>query len=307
MTKLSVSTHWIAHRHTDGNAMVDELNQAGFSTVELGYDTMPDLVPGIRNAISEKRIRCRSVHNFCPVPDSFSKGHPELFSLSSLDPGDRQSAVYNSLKSIRFAAQIGAEVVVTHAGNVAMRPFTGKLAKLYHRGKHETPRYDRLRAKAMYARHTPANIHMNALYVSIEELLPELETLKIKLAFENLPSLEALPAATEHDAIFDKFPSSYICYWHDFGHAQVMQNLRLEPHFAKLHRFSSRTAGLHIHDTDGTEDAHRMPPIPGGIHWDIARKLINPDWCMVLEPAPGTDAADVKRSVQYLEKQWGVQ
>jgi len=304
MSKLAVSTHWITHRHTDGSALIDEIRAAGFATVELGYDIRPELVPGIRRAVAEQRIRCRSLHNFCPVPNSFAQGHPELFSLSALDPGDRQSAVYHTRHTIQFAATIGAEAVVTHAGNIAMRRFTEKLTKLYLRGKHETPRYDRLRGKAAYNRQTPAQMHFNALCLSIEELLPDLEEHQVKLAFENLPSLEALPSIEEQEALFERFPSPMLCYWHDFGHAQILQNLRLAPHFARLQRFQQRTAGVHIHDTDGTEDAHRMPPVPHGIHWDLSRRLIHPEWCLVLEPAPGTPVETVQAAVRYLDSTW---
>ncbi len=304
MNIFSVSTHWIAHRHDDGSAMIDEILAAGFTRVELGYDTLPHLVPGIEQAVAEKRIRCRSLHNFCPVPESFSQGHPELFSLSSLDPGDRQSAVYHTRRTLQFAARMGAEAVVSHAGNVSMPRYTEKLTKLYQRNKTDTPRYDRLRIKAGAARRTPALAHFNALCLSIEELLPDLESLQIKLAFENLPSFEAIPSISEQTALFEKFPSPYLCYWHDFGHAQVMQNLRMAPHFNRLQLFQQRTAGVHIHDTAGTEDAHIMPPVPNGIHWDIPKALINPNWCLVLEPRPGTPAEEVQAATQFLNETW---
>ena len=304
MIKLAVSTHWIAHRHADGSAMIDEINQAGFDTVELGYDTLPALVPGIREAVSGKRIRCRSLHNFCPVPESIAQGHPELFSLASLDPNERQSAVYHTTRTLQFAAEIGAEAVVSHAGNIGMRRFTEKLTKLHRRGKHETPRYDRLRGKAAFSRHPPAHIHFSALCLSIEELLPEMEDLKVKLALENLPSLEAIPSIEEQESLFAKFSSPLLCYWHDFGHAQILQNLRIAPHFARLQRFHARTAGLHIHDTTGTDDAHLMPPAPHGIHWDVPRHLINPDWCLVLEPASGTPVEQVQSATKFIQETW---
>jgi len=304
MTTLSVSTHWIAHLHDDGSAMIDAINDAGFTNVELGYDTLPHLVPGIEKAVADQRVSVRSLHNFCPVPDTFSKGHPELFSLSSLNDGERQSAVYHTRKTITFAASLGSTAVVSHAGNVSMRRFTEKFTKLYNKDKTNTPRYDRLRAKASETRRMPAMSHFSALCRSVEELLPTLEELQIKLAFENLPSFEAIPSIEEQEALFEKFPSPYLCYWHDFGHAQVMQNLRLAPHVHRLQRFHARTAGVHIHDTAGTEDAHIMPPMANGIHWEYTDKWINHDWCLVLEPRPGTTTEEVQTAVQFLENIW---
>jgi sugar phosphate isomerase/epimerase len=304
MTNLSVSTHWIAPDHANGSAMIEEINQAGFSSVELGYDTLPALVPGIKQAVAEKRISVRSLHNFCPVPDCFTKGHPELFSLASLDPDERQSAVYHTKRTLAFAAEIGAEVVVTHAGNVTMPRFTEKLAKQYAHGKLDTPRYDRLRSKAYFARKTPASAHFSALCLSIEELLPEMENLRIKLAFENLPSVEAIPTPEEQTQLFERFPSPFLCYWHDFGHAQIMQHLQIAPHFARLQRFHMRTAGVHIHDTTAIEDSHQMPPLEGGVHWHIPRDLIDPNWCLVLEPKPGTSVESVQSAARFIEATW---
>jgi sugar phosphate isomerase/epimerase len=302
MIKLAVSSHWIAYRHVDGNAMADEINEAGFDTVELGYDTPPQWVPGIQQAVTEKRIRCRSLHNFCPVPEGIAKGHPESFSLSALQSGERQSAVYHTRQTIAFAATIGAETVVSHAGNIAMRPFTPRLVKHYNHK--DTPRYDRLRAKAALTRRPLSQPHMHALCLSIEELLPDLESRRIKLAFENLPSLEAIPSLDEQAFLFQRFPSPHLCYWHDFGHAQILQNLQIAPHFTRLQRFQSRTAGMHIHDTTATEDAHTMPPLAGGIHWEATQKLIHPSWCLVLEPAPGTPVEAVQKARDYLEDLW---
>jgi sugar phosphate isomerase/epimerase len=304
MIQIAVSTHWLSASHTDGSQLADAINQVGFTSVELGYDTLSHLVPGLVSAIQDNRIQCKSIHNFCPVPDGFEQGHPELFSLASLEPDDRQSAVYHTKKSIEFAARIGAEVVVSHAGNIAMRRFTEKLIKQYERGHLETPRYDRLRIKAATARKTPAKIHFNALCLSVEELLPELENHNVKLAFENLPSVEAMMTIHEQIELFEKFPSKHLTYWHDFGHAQVLQHLRMEPHFLRLKRFKERTAGFHIHDTSGPYDAHIMPPAENGIHWELTRELIQPNCAMILEPAPGTNAAAVKKAKSYLEQVW---
>lgn len=307
MNPIAVSTHWLAARHTDGSQLADEMNHIGFTAVELGYDTLPSLVPGLISAMQDKRLSCRSIHNFCPVPDGFDQGHPELFTLASLDPGDRQSAVYHTKKSIAFAAQIGAEVVVSHAGNIGMRPFTKKLVKRFERGHRQTARFDRLRFQAAAARRPPAQIHFNALCVSVEELIPELETHNIKLAFENLPSIEAMMTIEEQAELFEKFPSPHLCYWHDFGHAQVLQLLRMEPHFLRLKRFKDRLAGYHIHDTAGPYDAHIMPPTENGIHWQVAKPLIRPDCCMVLEPAPQTAPNEIQSAMKYLNKIWGLE
>ncbi len=302
MNALAVSTHWIAYRHADGSAMADEINSAGFQSVELGYDTRPELVPGIRAALADGRITCDSVHNTCPVPDGFAKGHPEWFLLASTDATERQAAIHHTLQTARFAASIGARIVVCHAGNVQMPRFTAKLARLYTRGKKETPRYDRLRAKASAARQAAARPHFSALCQALDELLPGMEQCGIVLAFENLPSLEAMPTAEEQAELFARFPSPCLQYWHDFGHGQILQNLGIAPNLSRLRRFADRTAGVHIHDTNDASDSHTMPPLPGGVAWAPATALLQPDWTLVLEPATATPSELVQHAHQFIQQ-----
>jgi len=61
----------------------------------------------------------------------------------------------------------------------------------------------------------------------------------------------------EFEAIFEIFgPDSNIGYWHDTGHAQVFENLKIAKHKDYLDRFSGRLIGAHIHDIRGTIDDH---------------------------------------------------
>lgn len=300
MPTLAISTHWIAYRHDNGEALVDEMLAAGFQAVELGYDTRHELVPGLCAAISAGRIACNSVHNTCPLPEGITHGHPELFLLASTDPNEQQAAIYHTRSTIAFAASIGARTIVSHAGNVAMRPYTPKLTKLALQGKRDTRRYDRLRAKAHAARAQYAPAHFDALCRAIERLLPDLEKHQVVLAFENLPSLEAIPTLEEQQALFTRFSSPHLQYWHDFGHGQVLQQLGIAPHLARLRRFRDRTAGVHIHDTNGISDMHGMPPLPQGIAWEAALSLVQPEWTLVLEPAPGTSTEAVQQACCFL-------
>ena len=301
MSALAVSTHWIAFRHDDGSALADEINSAGFQAVELGYDTRPELVPGLRAACADGRIRCASVHNTCPVPDGIPKGHPEWFLLASLDPAEQQAAIHHTLNSARFAASIGARTVVTHAGNVQMRAFTPKLSRCYTHGKCGTARYDRLRAKANAARQVAAPRHFDALCKALDSLLPELEKIQVTIALENLPSLEAIPTIEEQAELFHRFPSPCLQYWHDFGHGQILQNLGIAPSLSRLRRFGNRTAGVHIHDTDSVSDSHSMPPLEGGVAWEHVVPLIQPEWTLVLEPAIATPLESLQQARRFLQ------
>ena len=146
---FSLSTRWNAYRHENGEAMVDEIIKLGFNRLELGYDLRIELVPGVKQRIASGEITCPSVHNYCPVPIGAPRGHPELFSLRSLDDRERDSAVRYTGNTIDFAAEIGAKAVVVHAGNVKMKPRTRKLISMIEAGKQHTPKFEKIDRKSV--------------------------------------------------------------------------------------------------------------------------------------------------------------
>ena len=115
--KIALSTNWCNSRLEDGGAIVDEALSLGFDALELGFRTTELQAAGIKARLGEMPVG--SVHAFCPVPISAPSGHPELFTLASFDAGARALARAHVAKNVRFAAEVGADAVVLHAGRVA--------------------------------------------------------------------------------------------------------------------------------------------------------------------------------------------
>ena len=82
---FALTTRWNAGRHTDGEALIEEILGMGFRHVELGYDLRRDLVPGVMKMVEKGAVKVDSVHNYCPVPMGAPYGHPELFTLADRD------------------------------------------------------------------------------------------------------------------------------------------------------------------------------------------------------------------------------
>ena len=68
---ISCSTCWNSGRHTDGAAMIQEILDLGFDTVELGHGIRLPLVEGILKMWEAGKVKISSLHNFCPLPPAF--------------------------------------------------------------------------------------------------------------------------------------------------------------------------------------------------------------------------------------------
>ncbi len=301
---FSLSTRWNAYRHETGEALVDEILELGFDQVELGYDLQQYHVMGVRDRIESGQVKCSSVHNYCPVPVGALRGHPELFSLSSLDDRERESAVRHTGRTIEFAAEMGAKVVVAHAGNVRTRRRTRKLIELSEGGKQNTPKYEKLKLKLLMERSKKVPPYLDQLRRSLEDLLPVLEEAGLPIALENLPSWEAIPTENELEELLTELDSPLIRYWHDMGHGQVRHNLGLISHQRWADKLAPFMAGMHVHDVKPPAGDHIMPP-RGDIDFSDFRNAASHAKVWVLEPCPGTPAEHVVDGHKHLQSVWG--
>jgi len=300
---FSLSTRWNAYRHNSGEALVDDILELGFNRIELGYDLRIELVAGVKERIESGAIACGSVHNYCPVPVGAPRGHPEIFSLSSLDNRERESAVRYTSNTIDFAAEVGAKAVVVHAGNVRMRNRTSKLIDLIENEKQHTPKYEKIKLKLLLQRDKKVVKHIEQLYRSLEALLPKLEETSIAIGLENLPSWEAIPTESEAEDIFKKFNSPYIRYWHDMGHGQIRHNLGLTSHKHWFDRLAPYLVGMHIHDTAPPAGDHIMPPL-GNINFSDFKSAPVHANILVFEPCPGTPPEYVTKGLEHVKSAW---
>jgi sugar phosphate isomerase/epimerase len=304
---FSLSTRWNAARHTTGEAMIDEIVALGFQSVELGFDLRLPLVEGVRRRIQENVVKVQSVHNFCPLPVGAQVPHPELFLLASCDEENRKSAVRHTETSIGFAREIGASVVVAHAGYVDMgmwvRTRTATLVSMLEKDTDAGPEYERCKMRLLEGREKHVERHLEALYRSLDELVPNLKSSGVRLGLELLPTWEAIPTEMEMQAILKRYPGGEIVYWHDFGHGRIRENLGLSAHGHWFQKLGPSMVGMHVHDVFPPANDHLMPP-QGRMNFGVFRNWIRPDQIMVLEPAPGTPAAEVLEGARIISAEW---
>lgn len=305
--ELALSTRWNAGRHTRGESLVEEILELGFSRVELGYDTRLDLVEGVRAMVAAQAIRIDSVHNFCPVPMVAHRGHPEIFTFASKDAHERAQAVRYTTETIRFAASIGARVVVTHCGNIDMPRYSAELVALVEQGRAFSPEYEKCKLKLQVKREKKARKQLGYWQECLDKLLPECAAHQIILGMENLPTWEAVPTETELEHVLQHYRSPWLKYWHDMGHGQIRANLGLINTERWLERLTPHLAGMHVHDVGAQVQDHVMPPL-GDIDFSRYKAVANHHTrpLCVVEPTPRTPTEEIVAARVYLEETWGM-
>ena len=99
--------------------MLKEMVALGFTHVELSHGIRITLVPGIIRAVQEGVVQISSTHNFCPLPTGVTQAAPNLFEPSALEAGEHEQWLRHTKRSIDFAAQVQARVLVCHLGSVS--------------------------------------------------------------------------------------------------------------------------------------------------------------------------------------------
>ena len=267
---FALSTCWNASRHTDGKAMLEEVRSLGFEYAELSHNTSIALIPGIQSAVNSGIIKVSSLHNFCPLPVGLSGMMPDCYLPSALDDRERDQALRHTLRTLEFAAMLGAKAVVLHLGCIPMRwPNRPRhLMAMYTAGQARTPQFERLRQKTLVARARKQKRHFVQVCRVLDRLIPRAKQLKLKLGMETRMGIEEIPSEEEADSLIRCYGTDVLACWFDNAHCQIKENMGLLQQEAVLERFRGRMAGMHLQDFAPPLMDH-MPP--GSGEYDFAR------------------------------------
>ena len=280
--KFSLSTNWCNRRIESGEEIADKAMELGFEELELGFHTTQAQVKGFKARLDQ--IPIGSVHAFCPVPISAPQGYPELYSLASLDENDRAIARVHVKKNIEFAAEMGADAVVLHAGRVMCRG-------LFHRWdlKRRVKRGQKLVA---------------AFKRELEQMVPILERNKVTLGLENLPYLEGFPAEWEMKDLVGDWVKPWLDTGHDF--VRRVNQWTVSPLTSGEDAASPllQPIGMHINDSQGGDD--HLPPGEGRVDFPMLKTFAENARHVVFEPAANVREAALKKGIAHLRKLWAV-
>ena len=282
--KFSLSTNWCNRRLESGEEIADKAMELGFEELELGFHTTIEQVKGFKQRLD--RIPIGSVHAFCPVPISAPQGYPELYQLASLDDDARAIARVHVRKNVEFAAEMGADAVVLHAGRVMCRGFFSRrdMKRRVKRGRKLVDVFKR----------------------ELEQMVPVLEKNRVTLGLENLPYLEGFPAEWEMKDLVGDWVKPWLDTGHDFvrrinhwpSDAQSILNSQLSTS-QPLNPF-----GLHINDSQGGDD--HLPPGEGRVDFPALKEAAAQARHLVFEPAPSVSEKSLRKGLAHLREIWNV-
>lgn len=282
--KLSLSTNWCNRRLERGEEIADKAIELGFSELELGFHTTLQQVEGFRSRLAQ--IPVGSVHAFCPVPLSAPQGYPELYQLASFDPEMTRLATFHVTRNVEFAASMGADTVVLHAGRVLCDSWFARW---------------RVRRRAVRGQRM-----LEAFRPTLEALIPVLEKHKVTLALENLPYYEGFPNETELDEILKWDLGGWVKGWFDTGHHRVRQQRGwLLSTDNRQPSTDGHYAGMHLNDVVDASDDHLAPGF-GKVDFPALKSLAESVRHVVFEPAPSVSEDDLKQGIAHVKTIWEV-
>jgi len=239
MAQPALSTMWMQKRHQSLEEFFDAARELGFDTFELSHHVSRELVQAARLPAGD----VRAVHAPCPT-DVRTRGAQ----VSSLDKEERALAVEAVTASIQLAEQIGAPVVVVHAGRVVVNPMLEtELRALYDQGLKDTPEYGDLKAELADERRRHAERHLDATLSSLEQLAGVADSAGVNLGLENRVHYYEIPLPDELGLLLRELAGP-IAFCLDTGHAYVLEELGFVSHDEWLSGFGDHLVGVHLHD-----------------------------------------------------------
>lgn len=299
---LVFSTSWNAFRYTTAKDMLFEIKELGFSELELSFNLTSSMVEEIASLLIPMGLKVITVHNFCPCPEILErqKALPDCFSLSSLQKEERELAIRFTKRTIDTAYSLGAKGVVLHCGRVEIEDCTKELIRLWE-SKEDQTQFLKLQEDLIARRKSRAQRHLESLFSSLDEISLYAQKKNVFLGVENRFYYSEIPTFEEIGIILNKYKDRNIFYWHDVGHAVVMQRLGfVEKEDDFLKAYSSFMVGAHLHNIIGCRDHQSLKK--GEIDFLKFRPYFKKSLLKVLEVHSFVEVKDIVEDKKFIEK-----
>ena len=293
---LAFSTCWNNSRHIDGEAMIEEIVELGFSNIELSHGMTIAKLPGIRKAYQRGLFRCSGVHNYFPSPVEVMIDAPDAYEFTSHRENDRQRAMDMTLRTLELAAEFQAGYLVLHMGSVPMdsKKWTKPLTAMVEAGEGRSAGYVKEKLAFVRKREALGPRYYGRAIEALGKIAEKAAEYGVRLAVESRSRFEDMPTEREMVALQEHFAGNpWVGYWHDFGHVQLKHNLGLLDHRQWLETIAPHLIGGHVHDVEWPARDHRVPLTGTLVYEDLLPFF--PQGCpLVWELSPTRDAGQIR-------------
>jgi len=300
MANVSLSTMWAQGRFQHLGDFVAAVLRLGFSGIEINYTVEPQ---GLEELLANGDGAYPSFHSPVPRVKASDGRWSEDLNLASPDEEERRQAVAVAATTLDWAAKVGAGRVVVHLGGVGnqMLPAEKQLRQLFDLGQINTYGGELLRADCRRQRAEGAPAHLAAAKASLRELADQAARLSVAVGLENRYHYHEIPHPDEAKELLADYPPTVVGYWHDMGHAEVLDRLQLIDKHRWLEGLSDRCLGVHLHDVVGLKD-HQSPG-QGDADWKYVARYLPPTALRVCEINQHTPEEQVAAAIPYLREQ----
>ncbi len=295
MAKVALSTMWGIGRFPSLDHFFRAGHTVGFTRFELNHAVDSQMLKDV----NLNGYQIPSVHEPCPADVSVNTLKAKNWLISATDEDDRKVGVTAIQHSIDLAHRIGAKIVIVHPGRVDIDlAGEARLYALYREGKSQTSEYAQVKKQLIDARAAQAEVNVKSVCRSLMELADYAGRLGLRLGLENRFYYHEIPLPDELEILLNPGYEQVIGYWHDVGHAQVLENLGFNKHAEWLQRFASRIIGTHLHDVIGIGD-HRAAG-SGAMDWEMVARCVPENALRTCEFQNDNSAEQVTAGVQWL-------
>jgi len=291
----SLSTMWGMKKFSAFGDFMLAASRLGFAGIELNHQ----VTPGMLAEIDLNCCRFTSIHEPCPAVISANTLKKQDLLISSPDEERRREGVISIKRSIDLAKTLGSGTVVVHCGQVqADWAVERELVNLFEKGQAGSQEYQELKKRFEEQRAALVDPYLDALRLSLSDLLDYAGRLGVRLGIENRYHYPDIPTQDEMEEILAMAGPDQLGFIYDVGHAQTQDRLGFFSHEQWLIRYANRMIGAHLHDVVGIHD-HRVPGL-GEVDFRMVAGYLPKDAFRTLEIMSFNTPEQIKAGLEIL-------
>lgn len=250
---------WMQHRSDRVLAWWETVRQLGFTRIELSSILTVDMMEGVRPGDPP----VGSIHFPVPAVKHLQARRSPDELLSSPNEDLRRWAVAEGRRTLDLAAELGAQAMCVHLGQVPVPWHLEWVVYQRHAGGYQgTPAYRQALDHLLAAREQAAEPYVTAAQRSLAELARHAEAVGVRLGIETRLHVYEIPNRDEAERLLAEHDPDVVGLWYDCGHVQVQANLGLDAPATWLESLGPRIVATHLHDVRELRD--HLLPRPGG-------------------------------------------